>query len=122
MATLQEMPLIKFSKPYKKLEGVGSTAKLLYAGFINLESVELAKMYKDFIEYDCHATDGTDYELPYGVHILCLFQDCETGKLFTSMRTNTEDHIRKYFGNVGKIFGVMRTFRVTKDEPGTQRD
>ena len=119
MAQVQEMPLIRFNKPFNKLEGVGSVAKLLYAGFVNLETVEMAKMYKDLIEYDRSASDGTDYELPYGVYILCVFRECETGNLFTSLITNTEANIKKYFGSVGKTFGVMRTYKVTENESST---
>ena len=61
------MNQIKFSKEYVKLHGQ-TTAKLLavYPQTIN-------NTYKELIDYDTIATDGTRYELKPGKYILLVF-------------------------------------------------
>lgn len=111
----EALEFIRFNKPLKKLKGKGSIAKLLYTSFINLETLEMAKMYKDLLEYDCKIEDEMDYQLEPGVYIICLLQDEDTGELYTTLKVNTEAHIKKYFGGVGKRFCILRNFEKVKD-------
>lgn len=105
-ATKIDTLYLRFNKRYNKLEGVGNSATLLYSGFISLENPDMVDFYHYLLEYDMKVGDLTT--LPtYGQYIICIFRDDASGKIFTTMRTSTEEHISKYFGNVGKSFEVI---------------
>ena len=85
---------------------------MLYTSFVNLESLEIAKMYKDLIEYNCKSDDDKDYNLEYATYIIALLQDEKSGELYTILKPNTEANVGKYFGGVGKRFCILRTYKV----------
>lgn len=100
---MSEELTLRMNKKYNKLEGVGDEATLLFASFINLTTPQLLLMYSELLS--CDTMVGENRAMPLlNEYILCLFKgNC---KLFTALKPNTEENIKKYFYNIGKKFKV----------------
>ena len=103
------MNQIKFSKEYVKLHGQ-TTAKLLavYPQTIN-------NTYKELIDYDTIATDGTRYELKPGKYILLVFIG-DKHIPFTTIRSDKpamngmKSKWDYYKEKIGEDFAIVRTW------------
>lgn len=104
------MNTIKFSKEYVKLHGQ-RFAKLLavYPLHLNIET------YKELIEYDTTATDGTRYPLKSGKYIQLFFAG-DKGIPFCTIRSDKpamngmKSKWDYYTERIGQDFAIVRTW------------
>lgn len=100
------MPRIKFSHPYRKLQG-NSGQLIDLCQLIQVVPINLADLTQEMRDYD---TDNGVYELPVkGEYLMLIFMKPGSADLFTTMRRSTRDKLEYYYRMQGQTFDVVVT-------------
>jgi hypothetical protein len=110
---IEKLPKIKFSHCYNKLLIPGTMEPVQHATLLQVISVPLDHLSKEFLAYD---TDNGKYALKYDSLYMMLIFKKPLGDLFTTLRTQfgpvgyrqkPENKLPYYQSLVGKVFEVV---------------